>query len=168
MLRERVRKRGGEVAGSAGVFRKIGGVNSTLYIPAEIRPSGVLQGDIRAFVNAFAFLKLHFRAVEDTRNAAVGEHQAQVLRPYVLRFGETVELHLIRGVVMRVHIHHVPRRIVVVLVVRRVGDIPCLRGAGEVPVHGEVDHVQSGGLGIVRRMVVIAVQECILRGRLTG
>ena len=153
-----------EVARRIGIFREVGRLDRAFDITAEIRTSGVLQGDIRAFVDTFAFLELHFRAVEDTGDTTVGEHQRQVLRPGVLRLGEAVELHLVRRVVVRVHIHHIPCRVVIIFVVGGIGDVPCLRGAGEVPMYGEVDDVQTGGLRIVGRMVGIALQERILRG----
>ena len=98
----------------------------------------------------------------------MGVHQTQVFRPSALGFGESVELHLIGSIVVRIDIHDVPRRVVVVLVVRRFGYVPRTGSADEVPVLGKVDHMQPGSLRVVGRVIVVAAQQGVGRCGLTA
>ena len=88
----------------------------------------------------------------------MGVHEREILCPDVLRLGETVKLHLIRSVVMRVHIDHIPCGIIIILIIRWLSDIPSTGRAGEVPMHREVDYIQTGCIGVIGGMIGISIQ----------
>ena len=98
----------------------------------------------------------------------MGEHETQVLRPCVLTSAEPLLLRrMVGGIVVRIDIDHIPRSIVIVLVIPGLRYLPCLAGRREIPMFRKVNHMKSRSLRIVRRMVVITVQQGILRSRLT-
>ena len=167
MLRQRAVQGRRHLTGRIVILREAGGVDGALEIITKVRTAGVRQRDVGAFVDAAALLELYLTAVIQTRNTAEGEHQVEVLCPCLGTAGKALGLVLVGRIVVRFHIGDVPGSVVVVLILTECRAERAGSGV-ELPVHGEVDDAHAGALGIVGSTVVDAVEERVLRGRLTG
>ena len=74
MKRKGVGKRGGHVAGGAGVLGEVGHVYRTFDVAAEVSATGVFEGFDGAFVDDATGAEFDFRTVVEARDAAEGEH----------------------------------------------------------------------------------------------
>ena len=153
--------------GRVAVLREVGGIDRAFEIITEVRTACGRQRRVRTDVDRAALLELYLTAVIQTRNTAEGEHQVEVLSPCLGTAGKALGLVLVGRIVVRFNIGDIPCSVVVVLIL-----IECRAkraGSGiELPVHGKVDNAHAGALGIVGSTVADAVEECVLRCRLTG
>ena len=99
------------------VLSEVGCLYTAFYIAAKIGTPRVAEGFAGSTVYFLAFAELNLTAVEQTGDAAEGEHQVEVFGPCDLRLGKSLALRCsVWGIVVGVYIDDVHGGVVVVLV----------------------------------------------------